>query len=79
MYVLTKLFSFIKYAHANICFNATRKATAASGRLSFEWGYNQTCHWFHNLQAAIPKLHAKFRQNWCTSFGEKCGRDNDIV
>ena len=50
---------------------STRKAKAAYGRLSFERGYNQTCHWYHNLQADIPKLHAKFHQNpWC-GFGEK--------
>ena len=41
-------------------FLSNSKAKAASGRFSFEWGYNQTCHWFHNLRAAIPKLHAKF-------------------
>ena len=62
----------------NVILN-TRKAKAASGRLSLEWGYNQTCHYCQNLRAAIPKLHAKFHQNlWC-SFGEKCGQDNDIV
>ena len=38
----------------------TRKDKAASGRLSFEQGYNQTCQWYHNLQAAMPELHAKF-------------------
>ena len=57
----------------------TRKAKAASGRLSFKWGYNQRCQWYQNLPLDIPKLHAKFHQNpWC-GFGEKCGQDNDIV
>ena len=60
-------------------FSSTRKAKAASGHLSFKRGYSQTCHWFQNLQAAIPKLHAKFHQNpWC-GFGEKCEQDTDIV
>ena len=57
----------------------TRKAKAASGRLSFERGYNQTCHWYQNLPLTMPKLHAKYHQNWCTSFREKCGQDPDIV
>ena len=57
----------------------TRKAKAASGRLSFERGYNQTCHYYHNLQTDKPKLHAKFHQNlWC-SFGVKWDQDPDIV
>ena len=57
--------------HTIHVFRDTRKAKAAYGRLSFELGYNQTCHWYHNLQADIPKLHAKFHQNpWC-GFGEK--------
>ena len=60
-------------------FSNTRKAKAASGRFSFERGYNQTCHYYQNLHTDIPKLHAKFHQNpWC-GFGEKCGQDNDIV
>lgn len=46
---------------------STRKAKAAYGRLSFELGYNQTITFHnHNLQAAIQKLHVKFRQNWYT-------------
>ena len=57
----------------------TRKAKAASGRLSFERGYNQTCHYYQNLPLDIPKLHAKFHQNpWC-GFGEKFAQENDIV
>ena len=41
-------------------------------KVSLERGYIQTCHCYHNLWAAIPKLHAKFHQNpWC-GFGEKC-------
>ena len=57
----------------------TRKAKAAFGRLSLEQGYNQTCHYYQNLQADIPKLHAKFHQNlWC-GFGEKWDQDNDIL
>ena len=60
-------------------FMYTRKAEAASGRLSLQRGYNQPCHWFHNIWAAIPKLHAKFHQNpWC-GFGEKWEQDTDIV
>ena len=59
--------------------DSTRKAKSASGRLSFERGYNQICHYYQNLHTDIPKLHAKFHQNWCTSFGEKCGQENDIV
>ena len=47
------------------------KRKAAGGRLSFEQGYNQTCHYFHNLQTDKPNLHAKFHQNpWC-GFREK--------
>ena len=57
----------------------TRKAKAASGRLSFERGYNQRCQWYQNLPLNIPKLHTKFHQNWCTSFGEKCAQDSDIM
>ena len=60
-------------------FFSTRKAKAASGRLSFKQGYNQRCQWYQNLLPDIPKLHAKFHQNWCTSFGEKCVQDSDIV
>ena len=49
----------------------TRKAKAASGRLSFKRGYNQTGHYYHNLQTDKPKLHTKFHQNpWC-GFREK--------
>ena len=59
-------------------FFSTRKAKAA-GRLSFKQGYNQRCQWYQNLLPDIPKLHAKFHQNWCTSFGEKCVQDSDIV
>ena len=64
--------------HHNV-FTITRKAKAASGRLSFEQGYNQTCQGSQNLRADLPKLHAKFHQNRCTSFGEKCEQENDIV
>ena len=60
-------------------FTNTRKAKAASGRLSFKQGYNQRCQWYQNLLPDIPKLHAKFHQNWCTSFGEKCVQDSDIL
>ena len=28
---------------------------------------------------AMPELHAKFHQNRCCHFGEKCEQDNDIV
>ena len=57
----------------------TRKAKAASGRLSFKQGYNQTCQWYHNLWAAMSELHVKFHQNpWCR-FGEKRGQDTDNV
>ena len=49
----------------------TRKVKAASGRLSFKPGYNQRCQWSYFLHTAMPKLHAKFHQNRCTSFGEK--------
>jgi len=62
-----------------ISLDKTRKAKAASGRLSFKGGYNQRCQWYQNLPLDIPKLHAKFHQNpWC-GFGEKCGQDNDNV
>ena len=60
-------------------FRYTREAKAASGRLSFERGYNQPCQWYHNLQAAMPELHAKFHQNRCCHFGQKWQQDNDIV
>ena len=63
----------------NLAFTITRNAKAASGRLSFNRGYNQTCHWFRNLRAAIPKLHAKFHQNRWSRFGEKRKQDTDIV
>ena len=70
-------YEFLHFLKAEIYH--TRKAKAASGRLSLERGYNQTCHYYHNLRAAIQMLHAKFHQNpWC-GFGEKCGQDNDIV
>ena len=55
------------------------QAKAASGRLSFEQGYNHTCHYYQNLHTDIPKLHAKFHQNpWC-GFGEKWDQDPDNV
>ena len=57
----------------------TRKVAAASSHPSLERGYNQRCQWYQNLQADVPKLHAKFHQNpWC-GFGEKCAQENDIV
>jgi len=57
----------------------TRKAKPASGRLSFKLGYNQRCQWSYFLHTAMPKLHAKFHQNRCTSFGEMWARGNDFV
>ena len=76
---LLSLFFFCRKKRNTFAFYNTRKAKAASGRLSFEQGYNQTCHYYQNLHTEIPKLHAKFHQNpWC-GFGEKCEHDNDIV
>ena len=61
----------MSHEHKEIEIITTRKAKAAGG-------YNQTCHYYQNLQADIPMLHAKFHQNpWC-GFGEKWDQD-DIV
>ena len=68
---------YVKQKRFSFC--STRKAKAASGRLSYARGYNQTCHYYQNLQADIRRLHAKFHQNpWC-GVGEKCSQDNDFV
>ena len=70
---------YLSFSTSQLEIKSTLKVKAASGRLSFERGYNQTCQWYHNLWADMPKLHAKFHQNrWCR-FGEKCEQDTDNV